>query len=270
MNEKVLVLSGHYPVSHWQAHTNHKIFSGLLGFDYIHAAHATSAKDPYMHKINWVSEYLNLYDYVFWIDDDSYFLDFQSEDAQYLMSAPVGFFLASRTELQGVPIPPINSAFFGLRATPKAFELLSLTRRITENEVSANWSIGDGHRYGGDQDRLWAAFKKLELDKSNDLELVYNLSLNGRFQDLAKPKMKSAMKILHLTGKSNKKWKKLRKAVRVLETGNGLVPSFALSNYPSLQRGQHRIIASRMADHPGLHPISKLIPRKLLLALGGK
>jgi len=43
-----------------------------------------------------------------------------------------------------------------------------------------------------------------------------------------------------------------------------------VKDFPSLGRGQHRIIASRLADDPKLHPIARLLPKKLMLRLGGK
>jgi len=273
MKERVLILSGHYPASHWQSQTNHKIFADLLGFDYRHASHCTFAKDPYIHKINWIAEYIREYDYVFWIDDDSYFLDFTSDVAETLMKCNTGFFLGGRDEEPGVPPPPINACFFGLRKGEQSAKILAHAASLSDSDVLDAWDETDGHAYGGDQDRLWLAIKSAGARPAiGGVGFVQDQSLNGRYQDLTAEPSKSVPrpKILHLTGRSNRKWKKLRSAMSITGSGNGMVLAALVKDFPSLGRGQHRIIASRLADDPKLHPIARLLPKKLMLRLGGK
>lgn len=270
----VLLLSGHYPVSHWQAQNNHKLFAERMGLDYRHNSHATNTVDPYMHKLNWFLEELPKYDFVFWVDDDSYFTGMLEEDLRKCMNNGSGFFLTGRPEEKGVETSPINTSFFGLKNTKSSFQLLERARSITADEISSLWKDEYGGSYGGDQDRLWLGIQELELAGKNSqpysgVALIGDLSLNGRFQDVTlDSKFANVPKIIHLTGRTGKKWKKLTKLEKSPVFTYGLL---RVEDEPSLhitKRGHHRVLASRVADHQSLQPLARLLPGKVLRWLG--
>lgn len=273
--DKVLLLSGHYPASHWQSQTNHKVFASKSGFDYRHNSHCTEQTVPYLHKLAWLLDVLDLYDFVFWIDDDSFFGTLQPEEALSLTGNKDGFFLAGRTEEPGVETPPINTCFFGVRSNTRVKKLLQDALDFSEAEITENWDPSDGKSYGGDQDRIWLALKKSMANSNEEMAaefaLIDDISLNGRFQDVFKEDLtRGVPKILHLTGRSEKKWSKLAKMEQLPGWGHGLLRDTDIYRFPALRRGHHRIIASRMADFSKLQVFFRLLPRNIRLRLSGK
>ena len=272
MTKKMLILSGHYPISNWQAQTNHHLTATQAGIDYRHMSHCTYATSPYMHKIAWVKEVLGMYEFVFWIDDDSYFMGAEREDFELLSADKLGFFLSGRQANQEGSRPPINSCFFGLRNSPESFELLNAVESLSAEEVEKLWDSQDGKQYGGDQDRLWLVLKRQfgsELE-SGRYSLVKGVEFNGRFNDYSALPNADWPKILHLTGRNDLKWQKLRKLESNENYDYGLIPRSEASRYPIIRRGHHRILASRLAQQPIFEHISKWLPTPILERLGAK
>lgn len=269
MKKEMLILSGHYPVSNWQAQTNHHLASSQAGIDYRHMSHCTYATIPYMHKIAWIKEVLGMYEFVFWIDDDSFFTGVDREDFERLSQNKLGFFLSGRGGYDGL-VPPINSCFFGLSNAPQSFELLNKVEELSNGQIQKLWDQKDGKQYGGDQDRLWLVLKHHFPNeiKSKQFSLLSGVEFNGRFSDFLEASSGSQPKILHLTGRNNIKWKSLRK----LESGPtfeyGLIPIVQSSQYPLIRRGHHRILASRLAQQPIFERISKWLPSFILEKFG--
>lgn len=269
MKSRILLVSGHYPVSNWQAQTNHHLTAAMAGIDYRHMTHCTYATSPYMHKIAWLRELLGLYDFVFWIDDDSFFTGAEGPDFEFLSKSKLGFFLVGREGNRPGYRPPINSCFFGLRNTKESFELLEAAEALTDDQVESLWNNDDGRRYGGDQDRLWLAMRQ-QSRKSPDsqFDLINGIEFNGRAGDFACHQNENFPKLLHLTGRNNRKWRTLRNFESRKLFGYGLIPKPELVKYPLIRHGHHRILASRTAQLPVMEKISRWLPASLLEKLG--
>lgn len=271
MTKKMLILSGHYPVSNWQSQTNHHLTATQAGIDYRHMSHCTSAASPYMHKIAWVKEVLGMYEFVFWIDDDSFFTGADREDFERLSKNRLGFFLSGREGNDGY-VPPINSCFFGLRNAPASFKLLNDAESLTAGEIEKLWDEKDGKRYGGDQDRVWLVLKHQFLGEleSKKFSLLKEIEFNGRYNDFSDGTKVAHPKILHLTGRNDLKWKRLRKFESEANYDYGLIPTSESSRYPLIRRGHHRILASRLAQQPIFEMIAKWLPTSIIEKLGAK
>src|SRR5262245_41615734 len=72
---RIAVVSGHYPASSFEAFVNHRAYCSRHGYTYIFANWPTGERNRYLNKIRYIQAYHSLFDYIFWIDDDAFFLD---------------------------------------------------------------------------------------------------------------------------------------------------------------------------------------------------
>jgi len=77
--EKIAVISGRHPTTQFSSPTNHRIYCDHHGLKYIHCNWPTPAPNPYLNKLYYINEYIDCFDYIFWIDDDAFFLDLKKD-----------------------------------------------------------------------------------------------------------------------------------------------------------------------------------------------
>src|SRR5690606_12215220 len=77
-NPKVCVVSGRYPLTPFESYINHKAYCDHHGYSYIHCNWPTGSRNPYFNKVRYLKAYVLHFDYLFWIEDDAFFLDFET------------------------------------------------------------------------------------------------------------------------------------------------------------------------------------------------
>mgnify|MGYP006272800899 CR=1 FL=1 len=77
--ERIGVVSGRYPITRFRSPENHIAYCKQNGYTYIHCNWPTGEAIPYTNKIEYISYYLGMFEYVFWLDDDAFFVDFKKK-----------------------------------------------------------------------------------------------------------------------------------------------------------------------------------------------
>lgn len=236
-----LVISGHFPNSRWGLETNHKYYSQESAIPYIHFSYCTPATNPYMHKLHWILDAMEIGDFVIWIDDDSFFIDRLSEaEISSLMSCS-GFFISGgpfqkEKNLQ----PPIAASFFGLKSTEENKALLDTAINLTDQEVASSWKSSYGKMYGGDQDRLYLVFR--QKIQTGTISLLKDPIWAGRAENIVAGE---TAKIIHLTGRVNKKQKKKKQISQHLNLNiTSMLPNGVHRKLPLINMGawKNRIV----------------------------
>src|SRR5829696_2931709 len=75
---KIGILSGYYPGFRFESFVNHRAYADRHGYSYIYNFQSEEPLKKYMHKVATILRYMDLFDWVFWIDDDAFFTDFSS------------------------------------------------------------------------------------------------------------------------------------------------------------------------------------------------
>ena len=73
---KFAIISGRYPNTSFDSVVNHRIYADRYDLTYIHCNWPTKHKNLYFNKLQYLLEYIDIFDAIFWIDDDAFFIDF--------------------------------------------------------------------------------------------------------------------------------------------------------------------------------------------------
>jgi hypothetical protein len=74
---RVCILSGRFPPTEFLSSWNHRAYANRHGYTYIHCNWPTLAKNRYMTKFCFIQEYVRHFDFIFWIDDDAFFINIE-------------------------------------------------------------------------------------------------------------------------------------------------------------------------------------------------
>jgi len=225
---KICILSGRYPATNFESAINHKIYADTFGYDYINCNWPTKEKNPYFNKIHYILSYMDFYDYIVWIDDDAFFLDFEVDIMEY---SPKEANIMSVCES-----PPykdlrtfLSSGQFILKSCSVSRSFLNEILLQELSEVEKWWSNDLGFYTNGDQDLMIYLF---HTDKrfSNKVTLHDYKKFNSRVENLFNVDSHKPL-ILHFTGVPKVKMKNYRRVQSVFGLHSSLVPASFLSDY---------------------------------------
>lgn len=127
----------------FKTHRNHEIYAQKHSYDlrvdygsYPHLQNAT------FFKVSAVAAALPHYDWIFWLDDDALFTDFEKKLERFIR-------VLNKDNILGIgksPVNPeglwtyLNSGAFFLRNCPRAFELLRMIQEMPFHKVQAWWN----------------------------------------------------------------------------------------------------------------------------------
>ena len=245
---KVCIVSGRYPISKFNSAVNHKIYADKFGYTYINCNWPTKISNPYFNKINYLLSYVDLFDYLVWIDDDAFFYNFDKDIMDY---KPIGDNIVSFCKSPDYKKLKtyISSGQFIMKCSDLAKEFLKETLIVDLKEVKKWWKPNLGYFSNGDQD----AFVYLLLNnfKYKSKVAIYNYkNFNSRVDNLFGEDEHQPL-VLHFTGTVEVKNSDYLKVQRHFNLNSSLVPEELLVNYsiPSnvkskkviLKRGLKRI-----------------------------
>jgi hypothetical protein len=216
---KVGVISGRYPASDFKSYINHRAYCSRHGYTYIYCNWPTGQKNRYLNKLEYLKEYIGLFDFVFWIDDDAFFID---------LDVPLSKFLPRSNEFFSVCSSPTNRKIHTYISSGQLFLRCDATSKDFIDEVLSCdldavrkwWPSEMGFFTNGDQDSM------IYLLHTDARFLNYSRysfdAFNSRVEDLLNG---DEVFVLHFTGSVRTKRKKLRLARRHLKRGPTLLTS---------------------------------------------
>lgn len=215
-NKNILILSGRYPATTFHSPENHRAYANKFGYSYIHRSWPGKSKNPYFNKIEYILEYIDFYDYIFWIDDDAFFLDFENDISNYIPQKGNILTICSSPKYKKI-WTYINSGQFMIQASNTSKELLQDVLNVDMDKVKKWW---DEDVYGfysnGDQDAI-VYFLMTKYGDLADIRDAYEF--NSRIDEIGK----NNINILHFTGTSKVKNKSLKSAMKSLNLDYTLI-----------------------------------------------
>lgn len=148
------VISGYYPALRFNSQVNHKLYADRHGYRYIF--NGGPERDPrmYFRKLETIARYLDLFDWIFWIDDDAYVTDFEIPLERFIDQATGAELVICRSPSTKRIFTKFSSGQFLLKNTPRAHALLQAALHTDLAEVEAFWRDDLGMFTQGDQDVL--------------------------------------------------------------------------------------------------------------------
>lgn len=225
---RIGVVSGRYPESSFSSHINHKAYCLRHGYCYINANWPTGEKNPYMNKIRYIQEYYHLFDYLFWIDDDAFFIN-KEVALESLIPEHGEILVACRSPSYKKIHTYLSSGQFLIKCNNLGRSFIDEVGSTDLEMVKSWWDstpLDLGFFTNGDQDAM--VFQILTNDQYKDrVKLHDHRVFNSRFEELMG---KETPFILHFTGSKVVKAKNYVKAQRLREQGPELLDDEELAN----------------------------------------
>jgi hypothetical protein len=133
---------------------NHRLYACQHGYRYIFDSTPRFDKRTYMRKLEAILEYLDLFDWLFWIDDDAYITDFSIPLERFIDMTPESDFIVCKSPSTKDIFTRISSGQFLLRNTQTARRFIEDALATDLKEVQKWWKSHLGMFTKGDQDAL--------------------------------------------------------------------------------------------------------------------
>jgi hypothetical protein len=173
---------------------NHRVYARQHAYDYLFdKGPYTRLTNAYFFKLWAIARVLPFFDWVFWLDDDAWFTDFDRPLEPFVEGLDRGIFLVACKS----PVNPsgdftfLNSGVLFLRNCPQSRDFLETTRNVSLDLVKAWWDAKTlGLFTSGDQDamtyviqqqRLLAQIVLLPCDAFNSRPYHYRSAANEHF-----------------------------------------------------------------------------------------
>lgn len=153
MNQRIAVISGRYPESTFGSSINHRAYCNQHGYTYIYCNWPTDAKNPYMNKIRYIQEYYEAFDYIFWIDDDAFFMDHSISLENFIPKGSDFISICSSPDFKDVKTF-VSSGTFMLKCSELGRYFIDSTYNIDLAMVHDWWPHSLGYFSNGDQDAM--------------------------------------------------------------------------------------------------------------------
>lgn len=228
---RVCILSGRFPPTEFRSTWNHRAYANAHGYTYVHCNWPTRAPNRYMVKFHFVREYLAHFDYIFWIDDDAFFIDLdQSLDRLVPEPNEIASFCKSPTNKEISTY--LSSGQFMLRGGDIGLNFVNAVLQVDLEDVRAWWREDLGMFTNGDQDAIVYLAHESPPVKAG-LRLFDYTVFNSRLKDLeTDPK---SVFVLHFTGPVKKKRQDYKAAAALLNTGPSLLQREAEEQFYGLE-----------------------------------
>ena len=149
----VIIISGGNSYR-FQADINHKNYAVRQSIDYEFYLNK-NLENPYFTKCYAILDSFNKgYDYVIWIDDDAFFINYDWECCFIFKENKHDIIVTQDREKKGKDSNLFNNGIMFLRNTNKTKELFRLIPHITKKEMCKNWKPQWGSKSNQDQSRM--------------------------------------------------------------------------------------------------------------------
>jgi hypothetical protein len=222
---KLGIVSGFYPGFRVESAINHKAYADKHGYHYIY--NFTPERDPryIFYKIETLLRYIDLFDWVFWIDDDAYFTNFSIPLASFLDLAGDAQMLICKSPSTKKVITKYSSGQFFLKSSPQAKDFLRAALAVNLEKVKAFWREDLGLFTNGDQDAIVYLSEVDPRYNSGFIKSVDHNQFNNR--DFEYEKDLSEHFLVHFTGAEKQKY--LTAFAKRLNVNRWLLPKEAMS-----------------------------------------
>lgn len=243
MSNDILIVSGRYPVTKFSSAENHKAYANKFGYKYSNCSWPGKYRNPYFNKIEYILEHFEKYEYIFWIDDDAFFIDFDFDISSLIPKNDALITICTSPDYKKI-WTYISSGQFMIRCCEETRGFLNEVLSSDLDLIKSWWDESKyGYFTGGDQD----AMVYLSKVKYKEILDIRNYQLfNSRIEDLNR---NEEVRLLHFTGVEKEKLKALKKAKIILKREDNLIPNqysnclYTYKKKPFISRVFNKIIS---------------------------
>jgi hypothetical protein len=246
---KVCIISGRYPNTTFDSVVNHKVYADTFGYSYIHCNWPTTASNLYFNKIYYLLAYVDKYDYLIWIDDDAFFVDFEKDIMDFKPRDKNFLSICSSPTFKEL-FTFISSGQFILKSNATAKQFLKDILNQDLKKIKAVWTEKLGYFTNGDQDAM-VYLLKTDRSYKGKFDLWDYKKFNSRFENLEN-KDKHYPLILHFTGTIPVKNENYTKAQSLLKRKANLVPEELLVGYGIRSQAEKMSLRKKIQKKIGL------------------
>jgi len=218
---RIGVISGRYPPTRFNSIVNHRIYCSLHGYTYINCAWPTTQTNPYMNKLAYIKEYYGLFDYLFWLDDDAFFLNLEWRLEEYL-PRDLNFLSICRSPSYKELKTYFSSGQFILSLNDTGRAFVDKLLQLNWNDVRSWWPHDKYFFTGGDQDKMTYLVNQ-HKDFLGRVMFYDHSAFNSRPEELLSDPHGN-VNVLHFTGTVSKKRSDYKKVQCLLGRGASLLP----------------------------------------------
>lgn len=225
---KIGILSAYWPGMRFASYINHKAYADNWGYYYIFNSTPERDTRKYFHKIETILRYLDLFDWVFWIDDDAYFTNFEIPLTHFLSQVNDEQLLICKSPSTKKIFTKFSSGQFFLKSTPLSKQFLRDVLNTNMAIVEKFWQPEKhGYYTGGDQEAMVYLsethpcyskifFKIIDHNYFNNRDFEFDFQPDEHF-------------LVHFTG--TKKQQSHEEFCRRLEINQWIIPDELVGHY---------------------------------------
>ncbi len=225
---KVCIISGRYPTTSFDSPTNHKLYADKYGYHYIHCNWPTKTTNLYLNKVHYILNYIDLFDYIIWIDDDAFFFDFNKDIMEFAPKDGKIFSACKSPNYKDISTY-LSSGQFILKSGALAKRFLNDVLAQDLHKVKEWWSDELGYFTNGDQDSM-IYLLKTDYELKDQYTLYDYKDFNSRADNLFGVDAHRPL-VLHFTGKEEIKEADYLKVQKELNLPPSLVEKEFTANY---------------------------------------
>ena len=225
---KTCIISGRYPNTSFDSAVNHKIYADKYGYSYIHCNWPTVTRNPYFNKIYYLLAHIDQFDYLIWIDDDAFFIDFERDIMDYQPKDDSFISFCSSPTFKEL-FTYLSSGQFIIKCNDNAEQFLKDILKQDLKGIKKWWSQELGYFTNGDQDAI-VYLLKTDENYAGKYDLWNYKKFNSRFENLALKDIHKPL-LLHFTGTVPVKEENYHKTQSILKLKRNLVPLNLIKGY---------------------------------------
>lgn len=214
---RIAVVSGRYPASCFESSCNHRAYCARHGYTYIYANWPTGERNRYLNKVRYIQAYYHLFDYIFWIDDDAFFLDLDRKLEAILPSAENFLSICASPDYKKI-FTFVSAGQFAIKCDETGRSFLDAVPNVDLEFVRSWWADDLGYFSNGDQDAMVYLMKT--DPRFAGFERHPHSAFNSRIEDLMAGR---PVFVLHFTGKAEIKRRNYGRAQSCLRRGPTLL-----------------------------------------------
>ena len=151
---RIGIISGYYPGERFNSQINHKAYADYHGYYYIFNSSPERDSRNYFRKIETIKRYIDLFDWIFWIDDDAYFTNFEISLENFILNAETSDLIICKSPSTKKLFTKFSSGQFLLRNSMRSHLFLNAVMEVDLEKVRAFWREDLGYFSDGDQDAM--------------------------------------------------------------------------------------------------------------------
>lgn len=198
------ILSGYWPGQRFTSYVNHKAYADTWGYHYIFNSTPEHETRKYFHKVETILRYIDLFDWIFWIDDDAYFTDFSLPLTNFLALANEEQLVICKSPSTKKIFTKFSSGQFFLKNSPLSKQFLRDVLATELADVERFWQPEKhGYYASGDQESMVYLSETNALYTDGFFKIVDHNHFNNR--DFEYESRAEEHFLVHFTGTQKQK-----------------------------------------------------------------